>query len=124
MQVLGAMDPGSQLRLKVKGEKDNGKEYQMTVMLAVGDEATGEERLSTMGIETRDEAGKVIVDLVAFASPAEKANIDFDQEILSVQMKAHRPPKQLMFFPALLLLALIWKIQKGRVRRETQLAAA
>ncbi|MBW1634667.1 MAG: TRAP transporter permease [Deltaproteobacteria bacterium] len=123
-QVLGEMDPGSQLRLKVKGEKDNGKEYQMTVMLPVGDEATGEERLSTIGIETRNEEGKIIVDLVAFASPAEKAKIDFDQEILSVQMETHRPPKQLMFIPAFLFLALIWKIQKGRIRKEDELVAA
>ena len=124
IQVLGEMDPGTQLRLKLKGEKDNGKEFQKTVMLKVGDEPTGAERLSTMGIETRNEEGKVIVDLVAFSSPAEKADIDFDQEILSVQMDADRPPKQLMFFPALLLLAFIWKIQKGRIKNDEALAAA
>jgi TRAP transporter 4TM/12TM fusion protein len=124
VQILGEVDPGSQLRLKMKGEKDNGDEFEKTVMMQVGDEATGEERLSTMGIETRKEEGKIIVDLVAFASPAEKAKIDFDQEILSIQMKADRPPKQIMFFPAFLLLALIWKFQKGRIRKDEELAAA
>jgi len=123
VQILGEVDPRSQLRLKIKGEKDNGDEFEKTVMLQVGDEATGEERLSTMGIETLDKGGKVIVDLVAFASPAEKAGIDFDQEILSIQMKADRPPKQIMFFPAFLLLALIWKFQKGRIRKDEELAA-
>jgi TRAP transporter 4TM/12TM fusion protein len=124
VRILGEVDSGSQLRLRMKGEKDNGDEFQMTVMVQVGDEATGADRLSTIGIETRDEEGKVIVDMVAFASPAEKASIDFDQEILSIQMEADRPPKQLMFFPALALLALIWFLQKGRIRKAEEFAAA
>ena len=122
VQVLDALDPGSQLRLKVKGEKMNGDEYEMTVMLKVGDEATGAERLGGLGLETRDEDGKVIVDIVGFGSPAEKANIDFDQEILSIQMPTDRPNKELMFLPALLLLALIWRMQKGRAAKMTEMA--
>ena len=122
VQVLDALDPGSQLRLKVKGEKMNGDEYEMTVMLKVGNEATGADRLGGLGIETRDEDGKVIVDIVGFGSPAEKANIDFDQEIVSIQMPTDRPNKELMFIPALLLLALIWRMQKGRAAKMTEVA--
>ena len=124
IQVLEGIDPGTQLRLKIKGEKLNGDEFEKVVMLPVGDEATGKERLSSMGIETRDEEGKVIVDMVAFASPAEKAQIDFDQEIVSIQMETDRPPKQIMFFPALVFLVLIWKLQKGRIRKDEELATA
>ena len=36
------------------------------------------------------------------------------QEILNIQVPAKRPPKQLMFIPALLLLALVWFLQRGR----------
>ncbi len=118
VQVLDEIEPGGQLRLKVKGEKMNGTEYEMTVMLNVGDEPTGSERLSALGLETRNEDDKVIVDMVGFASPAEKANIDFDQEILSIQMPTDRPNKELMFFPAFILLALIMYLQLGRARKE------
>ena len=117
VQVLDTIDPGSQLRLEIKGENLRGDEYQMTVMLKVGDEATGAEKLAGLGIETRDEDGKVIVDLVGFGSPAEKAKIDFDQEILSIQMPTERPNKELMFIPALLLLFVIWRLQKGRAAK-------
>jgi TRAP transporter 4TM/12TM fusion protein len=113
-QVVGDIKSGEQLRLTLKGEKMSGDEYTMTVMLPVGDEATGAEKLSALGIETREEDGKVIVDMVGFGSPAEKAKIDFDQEIVSIQMPTERPPKELMFFPALLLLALVWYLQRGR----------
>ncbi len=123
-KVVAEMTPGTQLRLQLKGEKDNGDEFQMTVMLPIGDEATGGERLSSIGLETRDEEGKVIVDLVGFGSPTEKAGIDFDQEIIGLQMETDRPPKQLVFFPALLLLALVWYIQRGRARKHAEVAAA
>jgi len=122
--VVGSMVPGTQLRLQVKGEKDNGDQFTMTVMLPVSDDATGGERLSTIGLETRNEDGKVIVDLVGFDSPAEKAGIDFDQEITGLQMKTDRPPKQLVFFPALLLFAFVWFIQRGRARKEEAIGAA
>jgi C-terminal processing protease CtpA/Prc len=92
----------------------NGDEFQMTVMLKVGDEATGAEKLSGLGLETRDDDGKVIVDIVGFGSPAEKAKIDFDQEILSIQMPTERPNKELMFIPAMLLLVFVYRLQKGR----------
>ena len=124
IQVLDKIHPGDQLRLTVKGEKMSGDEYQATVMIKVGDEPTGEERLKGLGIETRDEDGKVIVDMVGFGSPAEKANIDFDQEILSIQMPTDRPAKTWMFIPAFGLLALIWSVQRRRAAKPLQPVAA
>jgi hypothetical protein len=40
--------------------------------------------------------------------------IDFDWEIVNMQVEAERPPKHLMFIPALALLALIAWIQRRR----------
>jgi TRAP transporter 4TM/12TM fusion protein len=123
-QLVGNMDPGEQLRIELKGEKMDGREFKMTVMLSVGEEPTGEERLQAIGIETREEDGRIFVDNVVFSSPAEKASIDFDQEILNIQLLNDRPPKQLMFIPALLLLAAIWFLQKKRVKKSLVAAVA
>jgi Fe-S cluster assembly iron-binding protein IscA len=117
VQILDEQRGGSQLRLEVKGEKMSGAEYTMTLMLPVGDEPTGAEKLAGLGIETREESGRVFIDMVGFGSPAEKANIDFDQEILTIQMPTDRPNKEYMFLPAFLLLSLIWFLQRGRVRK-------
>jgi hypothetical protein len=117
-QLVEEMHPGEQLRMSLKGEKIDGTEYTMAVMLPVGDEPTGAERLQAIGFETREENGKFYIDTVVFASAAEKARIDFDQEILNVQVPNERPPKQLMFIPALLLLALIYRLQKGRIKKQ------
>jgi C-terminal processing protease CtpA/Prc len=89
----------------------------------VGNEPTGAEKLAALGIETIEEDGKVIVDMVGFGSPAQKAKIDFDQEILSIQMPTDRPNKEFMFIPALLLLALVWFLQRGRAGKAVRPAA-
>jgi TRAP transporter 4TM/12TM fusion protein len=116
-QLVEDMEPGALMRLMVKGEKDDGSEFTKTVMLPVGDSKTGTERLAEIGIETRNEEGKILIDNVVFSSAAEKAGIDFDQEILNLQVPTKRPPKQIMFIPALFLLALVWFVQRGRSRK-------
>ena len=123
-KMTGAMEPGAQLRIKLKGEKMDGSEFVKTVMMPVGNEATGAERLEAIGFETREEDGKVLIDNIVFASAAEKAGIDFDQEILNIQVPSTRPPKQLMFIPALALYALVIFIQRGRRKKQRAAAAA
>ncbi len=66
------------------------------------------------GLELLIDEDKVIVDNVVFGSTAERQKIDFDFEIASVQIKADRPPKQLFYIPALLLLGLIVMLQRRR----------
>ncbi len=118
VQQLDKMEPKSQIRLEVAGENMNGDFITLNVMLPVGDEATGEEKLAAIGIETREEEGKVLVDMVGFGSPAEKAKIDFDQEIVKLQLPNDRPAKQWMYIPAVIFLSLIIFVQLGRSRKE------
>ncbi len=123
-QWVGEMDPGSALRLELKGEKLSGKVFTKTIMLTIGDEPTGAERLQGVGFETREEDGRVFVDNVMFASAAEKAGIDFDQEILNIQIPARRLPKEFMYIPAAVLYCLVWLIQLRRRRQSERAAAA
>ena len=56
----------------------------------------------------------MLADNVVFGSEAQNVGIDFDWEIVNMQVEAERPPKHLMFIPALALLALIAWIQRRR----------
>ena len=114
VQIVENLEPGSMLRLKIKGENMKGKEFTKAMMLSVGNAKSGIERLSEIGFEVRTEDEKVLVDNVMFGSNAEKMGVDFDQEVILVQMPSKRPPKQLLYFPALGLLALIYVLQKRR----------
>lgn len=116
-QFVGEQPPGTQLRLTLKGEKMNGKEFTMVVSLPVGKEGSAQERLQAMGFGIRTENDRIFIDNVVFGSAAQKAHIDWDQEILHLQVLTDRPPKQLMFIPALALLVLVWFSQKKRIRR-------
>ncbi|WP_029911805.1 TRAP transporter permease [Pelobacter seleniigenes] len=111
-------DPGSPLRLTLKGEKMNGKEFTKVIMLTVGDEPTGAERLAEIGFETREEDGRVFIDNVVFSSPAEKAGVDFDQEVLNIQVATHRPPKEMVYIPTAMLYGLLWFIQSRRRKKQ------
>lgn len=118
------MDPGSSLRITLKGEKLSGKEFTKTIMLTMGDEPTGAEKLVGAGFEIRDEDGRIFIDNVVFSSAAEKAGVDFDQEILNIQVPAHRLPKEMMYFPAVAIYVLVWLIQQRRRKQQQSVAVA
>ncbi|MBH62221.1 MAG: C4-dicarboxylate ABC transporter [Alphaproteobacteria bacterium] len=110
------------LQFNAEGMTIDGDHVSKLVILPLGPSASGAQRLSEAGIEVRIEDGKVLIDNLVFGSPAEQAGLDFDWEIQGIQVEASRPPKQLMFIPALLLLGLIIMLQRGR--RETPVPAA
>ncbi len=125
VSYVGDMDPDSALRITLKGEKMNGKMFTKTIMLTVGDEATGAEKLAGIGFETREEEGKIFIDNVIFGSAAEKSGVDFDQEILNIQVPNHRLPPELMYFPAVGLYILLYVIQfRRRKKQELSTVAA
>jgi TRAP transporter 4TM/12TM fusion protein len=116
VHIVEKLEPGSMLRLTIKGENMDGEEYTKALMLPVGNAKSGQERLNEIGFEIRNEDEKILVDNVVFSSKAEKMGIDFDQEIMKINIPSERLPKQLMFLPALALLALIYVLQRKRSR--------
>ncbi len=112
--AFDAVEPGSQIRLRILGEDDVGRERSFVAPLTVAEGANGEERLMNTGIELLEQDGKIIVDGVGFDSPAEKAGLDFDQVIENVMVPQSSLPKELMYLPALALLFLLWKAQSSR----------
>ncbi|MEP3275226.1 MAG: TRAP transporter permease [Stappiaceae bacterium] len=121
VEAIGSVPAGSQMRAIVDGLDEVGDPVTLTMVIDVGDEATGEERLEAYGLELLEDDGKMIVDNATFDSKAEKAGFDFDQVISTVLVPADQLPKQLLYIPALLLLGLVYLLQ--RRRRETSVPA-
>ncbi len=92
--------------------------------LPIDEGATGEERLENAGLAFRTDGDKMIIDDVAFGSAAQDAGLDWDQEVLRVLKPVPQPSKYLMFIPALLVLALIVFLQRGRAAAAPRREAA
>jgi TRAP transporter 4TM/12TM fusion protein len=105
---------GDDLRLRVAGVNDLGDPIEFVAILGIEEGATGEERLENAGLLFRQDGDKLIIDDVSFGSAAESAGLDWDQQVLRVLRPVWTPTKYLMFIPALLLLALVVFLQRGR----------
>ncbi|RFC66378.1 DUF3394 domain-containing protein [Fulvimarina endophytica] len=113
-----AVPAGGDLRVRVDGFDALGDPLSFVALVPMSDAATGAERLADAGIETIEQDGKMIIDNVAFGSPAADAGLDWDQEIVRVLTPADQPSKYWMYIPALLLLAGVVWLQRGRVARD------
>ncbi len=108
---------GAMLVVEVTGETLEGDLVQKIVPLRITAAGDGPARVAAVGLELREEAGRLFVDNIVFGSQAEEQGIDFDWELLAVIVPNDRPAKEWMFVPALLLLALIAWMQRRRVAR-------
>jgi TRAP transporter 4TM/12TM fusion protein len=123
-QAAEAVPPGGNLRISAEGMSIEGNEVKKTVMLPMGAPAAGAERLANAGLELREEEGRVFIDMIGFGSAAEKAGLDFDYEVTAVLQPNERPPKELMWSPALAVLGLIVWLQRRRSQSGAPAAAA
>jgi len=111
--------PEGKLQMLVQGENLDGKFSSRTILMPVGKGDDGAQRLADSGLEVRIEGDKVFADNVVFGSVAQAVGLDFDWEIVNIQVEADRPAKQWMFIPAICLLALVAWIQRRRHKPET-----
>lgn len=113
-QALADSAPGDPLRLRVAGLNDVGEPIEFTSLLEVPEGADGAERLTALGIETIQNGDEVMIDNVAFDSPAQAAGLDWDQQILLVRAPAAAPSKYWIYIPTALILALVIWLQRRR----------
>src|SRR5690606_17596067 len=90
VQALEVVDDDSQLRLRIRGEDAVGDPREFTLLLAIPDGESGEQKLEKLGLSLYQEEGKVLVDSVAFGSTAADLGLEFDQEILRVRAPTDR----------------------------------
>ena len=113
-EAAGNTPAGEDLRLRVAGVNDLGDPIEFVALVPMGAAASGEERLAEAGLAFRQDGDKMIIDDVTYDSAAQKAGLDWDQEVLRVLQPVSVPSKYWMFIPALLLLALVVMMQRGR----------
>ena len=117
---------GTSLRVRLSGENINGDQIDAKYLLPLGPKgADGPTRLlEGAGIELRDEDGTYFVDNLEFGGPSEQLGIDFDWQLVELDVEADRLPKEVFYLPAFLLLGCIYLLQMRRKKRTDELEAA
>lgn len=121
-QALADAPEGSTMRVVVTGpDFDTLEQKDLTLVVEVA-EGDGAARLQASGLMLAPEEGRMVLEEPMFGSPVadQMASFDFygDEpvEISAVMAPNKGLPKELIFLPALLLLALIYVLQMRRAR--------
>jgi len=81
----------------------------------LGDSADGVERLANAGIQVTSFAGQTQLVNVRFRSQAERLGLEAGQTVTRVLLpNAERPPQELLYLPAFLLIAIVVALQWRR----------
>ena len=112
--TLESLPDNADARLWVSGENLSGRPVSKLALLPAGPRGSAEERFGHMGLEVLVSGQLLTIDMVDFNSQAQSLGIDFDWTIDRIEVINHRPPKQLAWIPALLLLLGIFRGQRRR----------
>jgi len=119
MRVAGETPPGTELRLRIDGVDDIGQPISFVAILPLGAGTDGEQRLLDAGVELMQIDDTLMIDHVAFDSPAQRAGLDWDQTITAVLVPTNQPWKELLYIPALLALGMVITLQRRRHARRS-----
>ncbi|MEO1549715.1 MAG: TRAP transporter permease [Pseudomonadota bacterium] len=110
------------LRVRLVGENLNGDPVDARYLLPLGASgADGATRLlAGAGIEFRDEDGQIFVDNLNFGGPAEQLGIDWDWELVELEVPASRMPQEVFYLPAFLLVGAVFWLQRRRQEKLPQ----
>ena len=116
--VASELPPGSSLALVVAGMTLEGEDVSRTVALRLGEPAaSGTQRLRELGLHASSLGESVRVQRVEYGSQAYRAGIEQGFRVEAIKVPADRPPKELVFIPALGLLSIVAWGQRRRSRR-------
>ncbi len=125
VQALDAATAGQQLRLTIEGpDFDTSQIISTTFIVETFEGMDGAALAEKAGLVLLPEGAQMNLDAPGFGTPAEQdlGNFDFYGDIpvfvKTILAPADQMPKELVFIPALMLLALIALMQRTRARKE------
>jgi len=118
MEYVETIPAGESIVVKASGMAVNGDEVSTYLTLPLPAAETPEARLSESGLGLSQQGDQMVVDFVTYGSAAENAGLYFGWTVDALEVPLDRPPKELMFIPAVMLLGLVGFTQVRRRNRE------
>ncbi len=123
--ALAASHEGQDIRLRIEGpDFDTGGAASTTLVIPSDGSGDGMAMAEGIGLVLMPEDGMMILDAPGFGTPAEEALGSFDfygdepVQVTAIKAPQDQLPKELVFIPALLLLALVALMQRSRASKE------
>ena len=116
--VAGRLPANERLVMVIAGTTIEGEELKKTVAVNLGAaEADGRKRLVAAGLTVVALGDKLQIAAVKFGSAARKSGFDQGFDIVEVKVPSERPSSHWFYLPGLLLIALVWWAQGGRMKK-------
>jgi TRAP transporter 4TM/12TM fusion protein len=114
-QIVESKPANDFIRLQLEGMDRMGRDVTKVVMLNLGPQGPADDRLKTAGISVVEIAGQIEINDVQFGSEAARNNLEPGTVITEILLPdPDRLPKEIMFIPALILVAGIFFLQRRR----------
>ena len=119
-QVVRDTPAGGSLTLVAEGMNIDGDQVERTVTLPLGDSADADvaARLAVAGLEISQTGEQMLVDYVAYDSPAFQQQLEYGWAITGLRVAIPRPSRYWVYLPAIGLLVWLYVGQRRR-RRDT-----
>lgn len=115
VELAAKARPDSSLRVRIEGISLEGDDVKKTVLLPLGNEGDGMQRIKKSGLMISSGPSGVDVMAVTLKGPAQKAGFEQGFQITGIEVLTDRPAKEWLYLPALLLVLAIAGLQKRRL---------
>ena len=116
-RIAGELGEKERLVLVIKGTTIEGEDVRKTVAVQLAEPGDGRKRLAAAGLTISAFGEDVRVSAVRFGSRARKSGFQQGFEVDAVKVPTDRPSEHWVYLPALALIALVYFLQRARVRR-------
>ncbi|MFC0267641.1 TRAP transporter permease [Kushneria aurantia] len=113
-RAYGELGDNQSLRVNVEGLDSYGAPTSLVIEVPAVAGDSGQQRLDNLGLTLRQDGEQTIVDMVAWGSQASELGFDLDQTVTRVALPQSRFAKEWLWLPALVLLALVFALQRRR----------
>lgn len=125
VEAVGNAPVGQEIRVTVSGpDFDTGNTTEKTIIVKPGSETGGQARLEALGLTILDEDGVMKIDepFPGTSYFEQLGDFDFygDDPVIAktAQIEVKQLPKELIYIPGLLLLVVVYLVQRARAGRE------
>jgi TRAP transporter 4TM/12TM fusion protein len=109
--------PEYSLIMVIEGTNVEGDEARKTVGVQLGRQGEGRKRLAEAGLTLSTLGDEVRITGVKFGSRAKRAGIEQGWKVSALKVPTDRPSPHWMYLPAFALIALVWFLQKQRLKK-------